>query len=71
MLIMDAGAARAHKLMLRTSRDDLSFGLIPEWNFSEKKNTVRVDFHGIQLGLVQLRLWKMKIIFFHPPYTVR
>ena len=37
MLIMDAGAARAHKLMLRTSRDDLSFGIIPEWNFSEKK----------------------------------
>ena len=36
MLIMDAGAARAHKLMLRTSRDDLHFGLIPEWNFSGK-----------------------------------
>ena len=48
MLIMDAGAARAHKLMVAEQADavhvtgpsghgdDLGFRLIPEWNFSGK-----------------------------------
>ena len=43
MLIMVAGAARAHKLMVEEHgtgpsghRGHLGFGLIPEWTFLEK-----------------------------------
>ena len=60
MLIMDAGAARAHKLMVAEQADavhvtgpcghgdDLGFRLIPEWNFSSSQENNVFSFNVSQ-----------------------
>ena len=68
---IDGWGTRRHRTRDRTkwSRRGSRFLTHPRVNFSGKQITVKIDFHGIQLDLAQVRLWKIKINFLFTLYS--